>query len=225
MKPDDPAYAGQKHYTPWFLKIYDPLVLGFFATAVWRCPARRLVEHYNQHVGRRHLDVGPGTGYFLEHARLPAGASLTLVDPNPNVLAHASRRLAHLDVSVIEADVCKPLVDRVDNRLFDSVALNLVLHCLPGPVSRKATAIAHLAAVLEPDGVLFGATVLGTPELHTPLSRLPLLAYNRLGAFDNLSDSEQGLREILSESFEAIELDNVGSVAIFTATRPRHLAS
>ncbi len=133
MKRDDPAYAGQKHYTPGLLKIYDPLVLGFFASVVWRCPVEGLVENYNHHVGRQHLDVGPGTGYFLEHARLPKGARVTLVDPNPNVLAHASRRLSHLDVSVIEADVCKPLVDRVDNRLFDSVALNLVFHCLPRP--------------------------------------------------------------------------------------------
>lgn len=223
MKRDDPAYPGQKHYTPLFLKIYDPLVFGFVASVVWRCPVQGLVDNYNQHLGRQHLDVGPGTGYFLEHARLPAGANLTLVDPNQNVLAYASRRLAHLDVSVIEADICKPLVDRVDNRLFDSAALNLVIHCLPEPC--KAAAIAHLAAVVKPDGVLFGATVLGTRELQTPLSRVPLWAYNRVGAFDNLSDTEHRLREILSESFEAVDLNVVGSIAVFSATRPRHLLS
>lgn len=222
MNPDDPAYDGQKHYTPWLLKVYDPLVLGFFASAVWRSPGRGLLEHYNRHIRQQHLDVGPGTGYFLEHARLPNGASLTLVDPNPNVLAHVSRRLAHLDVAVIEADVCKPLIDRVDSRLFDSVALNLVFHCLPETC--KAPAIAHIAAVVKPDGVFFGATVLGTPELHTPVSRIPLWAYNRVGAFDNLSDSEGLLREILSESFEATDLEVVGSIAIFSATGPRHVS-
>lgn len=216
IAPEEPAYAGQKEYTPWFLEIYDWLVLGFFGPVVWRCPTRRLVEHYRRYIRRRHLDVGPGTGYFLERARLPAGAQVTLLDPNPNVLAHAARRIAHAP-SVIEADVLLPLA--VDGR-FDSVAMNYVLHCLPGPMRRKAAAIRNVAAVLEPGGVLFGATVLGTPELHTWLSRAALRANNRREVFDNLSDTEAGLREILSESFEAVDVDVVGTVAIFSATTP-----
>lgn len=43
IKPEDPAYAGQKKYAPWFLKIYNPLVLGFFGPMVWRCPTGRLL--------------------------------------------------------------------------------------------------------------------------------------------------------------------------------------
>ena len=219
ITPEDPTYAGQQHYTPWFLRIYDPLVLGFYCHIVWRCPTGRLVAHYTRHLGRRHLDVGPGTGYFLERARLLAGAQVTLLDPNPNVLAHAARRLAHLAPASIEADVCKPLP--TDQR-FDSAALTHVLHCLPGPMPRKATAVRHVAAVLEPHGVLFGATVLGTPGLHTRLSRLALRENNRRGIFDNLADTEDAVREILSESFEAVDLDIVGSVAVFSAANPRH---
>ena len=52
--------------------------------------------------------------------------------------------------------------------------LNYVLHCLPGPQASKAAAVRHVAEVITPDGVLFGATVLGTPELHTRLSAVPL---------------------------------------------------
>jgi hypothetical protein len=73
MERDDPAYQGQREYTPLFLRIYDPLILGFFTPAVWRCPTNRLVEGYRQHVGHRHLDVGPGTGYsWTEPACLTA---------------------------------------------------------------------------------------------------------------------------------------------------------
>lgn len=222
MEPTDPAYAGQRHYTRGFLRIYDPLVLGFYGNLVWRCPTRRLVEHYNRHVGQRHLDIGPGTGYFLERARFPAGASLLLVDPNPDVLAHAARHLAHLNPSVLRADVLKPL-PVPDGERFDSAALNYVLHCLPGPMPRKATAIRHLAALLEPDGVLFGATVLGAPELHTWLSRAALREINHRGIFDNLSDTADALREILGASFEAVDLEVVGSVAVFAAKKSRHV--
>jgi SAM-dependent methyltransferase len=218
MERDDPAYEGQREYTPVFLKIYDPLILGFFTPVVWRCPTARLVEGYRRHLGHRHLDVGPGTGYFLARAGLPDGSPVTLLDPNMNVLDHASRQLQRLDITAIEADVCKPLP--VDGP-FDSAALNGVLHCLPGPLPRKAPAVANLAAVLAPTGVLFGASILGLSGRHTWLSRSILKANNRRGTFDNLGDSEEGLREILEASFERVELETVGSMAIFAATNPR----
>lgn len=217
MDPSDPAYAGQREYTPWLLAIYDAWVLGFMARAVWRCPTPPVVERYHRQVGQRHLDVGPGTGYFLDKAGLPPGTRVTLLDPNPNVLLHASRRLASINVTTVEADVLKPLP--VEGP-FDSVALNYVLHCLPGPQFRKAAAIRNVAAVLVPDGVLFGGTVLGSPAEHTLAARAILWSFNRQGAFDNLADTEEGLRQILKESFRTVEIDVVGSVAHFTATGP-----
>jgi SAM-dependent methyltransferase len=218
MDRDDPAYRGQADYTRSLLRVYDPFVLGFAARYIWRCPTGRLVEGYRQHIRDRHLDVGPGTGYFLERSGLPDGSQVTILDPNPTVLDHAARRLKRLEVTAVEADVLKPLP--VDGP-FDSAALHLVLHCLPGPMSRKAVAVSNVAAVLAPTGVLFGASVLGTAGPQTWLSRRVLAAFNRRGAFDNLDDTEAGLREILEASFERVELDVVGAIAIFAATKPR----
>ena len=218
MERDDPAYEGQREYTPFFLRIYDPLILGFFTPVVWRCPTSRLVEGYRRHLGQRHLDIGPGTGYFLDRAGMPDGSPVTLLDPNVHVLDHASRRLKRLDVTTAEADVCKPLPIPGP---FDSAALSGVLHCLPGPLPRKAAAVANVAAVLAPTGVLFGATILGSGVRHTWLARRILTANNRRGTFDNLGDTEDGLREILEASFERVELETVGSMAIFAATGPR----
>ena len=218
MERDDPAYDGQREYTPLFLKIYDPVILGFFTRVVWRCPTTRLLEEYQRHVRHRHLDVGPGTGYFLERAGLPEHSPVTLLDPNADVLGHASRRLQHLDITTVEADVCKPLP--VDGP-FDSAALAGVIHCLPGPLSRKAGAVANVAAVLAPTGVLFGSSILGTSGSHTWLSRRALYVLNRRGTFDNLGDTEEGLSEILRASFDQVELETIGSMAIFAATNPR----
>ena len=216
MDRDDPAYKGQSEYTRLLLNVYDPIVLGFFAHVVWRCPTNRLVERYRQRIRERHLDIGPGTGYFLERSGLPAGTPVTILDPNTNVLRHVSRRLQHLDVTAVEADACKPLPV---GGPFDSAALHLVIHCLPGPL--KASAVANAAAVLAPTGVLFGASVLGTSGRHTWLARRVLAAFNRQGAFDNLMDSEDGLREMLGTFFENVELETVGSIAIFAATNER----
>jgi hypothetical protein len=82
-------------------------------------------------------------------------------------------------------------------------------------------AIRHIADVLTADGVLFGGTVLGLEERHTPQARAVLKAFNWAGDFDNLRDTAEGLRRILEESFEKVEVDVVGSTANFTATRPR----
>ena len=218
MDRDDPAYKGQRDYTRMLLNAYDPLVLGPVARFVWRCPTSGLVERYRRHIRDRHLDVGPGTGYFLDRSGLPDGSRVTIVDPNRNVLGHVSRRLHHFDVTAVEADVLKPLP--VDGP-FDSAALHLVIHCLPGPSARKARAVANVAAALASDGVLFGASVLGTSGRHTRVARTVLAAFNRQGGFDNLDDSEAGLGEILGASFEQVEIETIGSVAVFAATEPR----
>ena len=218
MDRDDPAYGGQREYTPFFLRIYDPVILGFFTRVMWRCPSSRLVERYRRYARPLHLDIGPGTGYFLERAGLPEGSPVTIVDPNRNVLEHVSSRLPQLDLTAVEADVLKPLPPHGP---FDSAALNGVLHCLPGPLSRKATAVANVAAVLAPTGVLFGASILGTSGRHTWLSRAALQSNNRRGVFDNLDDSEEGLAQILGQSFEHVELETIGAMAVFAATKPR----
>ncbi len=218
MDRDDPAYKGQRDYNRVLLNAYDPLVLGPIARYVWRSPTPQLVEGYRRHIRDRHLDVGPGTGYFLDRSGLPEGAAMTIVDPNQNVLRHVSRRLGRFAVTSVEADVLKPLPVAGP---FDSAALHMVIHCLPGPMSRKAMAVANIAAVLEPDGVLFGGSVLGRSGHHTWLARRFLDVFNRQGGFDNLDDTEDGLREILGASFEHVELETMGSVAIFAATHPR----
>jgi SAM-dependent methyltransferase len=218
MDRDDPAYKGQAGYSSFMLAIYDPFVLGFMTRAVWRSPMLPVLERYRKHIGGRHLDVGPGTGYFIEKSAPSPGTKITLLDANPKVLAHCSRRLAAMDPTTVEADVMKPLP--IDGR-FDSAALNFVLHCLPGPQPHKAAAVRNVAAVLEPDGVLFGGTVLGMTEHHSRAARAALRVFNWNGAFDNLQDTADGLRDILEDSFEEVTLEVVGSTALFTAARPR----
>lgn len=218
MDRSDPAYRGQADYSPLLLKLYDPIVIGVVSRVVWRFPVNRLTDEYRARIRDRHLDVGPGTGYLIDHAGLTDGSHVTILDPNPNVLRHVAKRMRRLDVTAVEADVLKPLP--VEGP-FDSAALSLVLHCLPGPLTRKATAIANIAKVLAPDGVLFGASVLGRSGRHTWLARRVLGAFNRRGAFDNLDDSEGGLREILAASFESVEMETFRSVVVFAASNPR----
>ncbi len=217
MDSTDPAYAGQKDYTPMLLGNYDRFVIGFMAPRVWKCPAPPVIERYRQYMGQRHLDVGPGTGFFIENANPGPEHEVTLIDPNPNVLAHASQKITSGAVTTVEADVLKPLP--VEGP-FDSAALSFVLHCLPGPQPRKVEAIRNIAAVLAPAGVLFGATVLGKQESHTRPARMVLWVFNKQGGFDNATDTVEGLRQILEESFADVAIDVIGSTAHFVARNP-----
>jgi SAM-dependent methyltransferase len=215
---DSSAERGWRDYNRGLLAVYDRVVIGFVAKAVWRCPPETLLGLYRANIRAPHLDVGPGTGFAIDRSGLPDGSAVTLVDPNPTVLAYATRRLRRLDVAAVRASVLEPLPIELG---FPSAGLNVVLHCLPGPMARKAAAIRNIASVLAPDGVLFGSTVLGLAGDQTRLSRAVLRLFNRRGAFDNLGDTEDGLRIILDESFENVDLSVVGAVAIFVARRPR----
>jgi SAM-dependent methyltransferase len=218
MDRDDPAYRGQSDYSSVMLRLYDPLVLGPISRYVWRAPAGIGVRMYREHIRPNHLDVGPGTGYFIDHAGLPAGSKVTILDPNPNVLRHVTRRLRDLDVTAVQADVLKPLPVQGP---FASAGMNAVLHCLPGPLDRKAVAIANIARVMAPDATFFGATVLGKSARHTRAGRAMLAAFNRRGTFDNLDDTEDGIAEILRRSFTDVTIETVGGLAICTARGPR----
>jgi hypothetical protein len=48
-----------------------------------------------------------------------------------------------------------------------------------------------------------------------------LAAFNRRGAFDNLDDSAEGLRDILAASFESVEMETFRSIVVFAASTPR----
>ncbi|MBY4130336.1 class I SAM-dependent methyltransferase [Rhodococcus fascians] len=210
--------AGAAPYSRLFLNVYDPWVVKISNSVGWRCNRRHFVDLYRQHIGHRHLEVGPGSGWALANIDLPADIDLTLLDLNANSLTHTASRL---DVAVtrIQHDVLAPLDTSVDT--FDSVSINYVLHCLPGDWSTKAAALTNLRRMLKPEGVLFGSTVIGVDQSFTVLGAALMFTYNKIGAFDNRRDDVPGLRRLLSDGFEQVEVTMVGNVAIFVARRPR----
>lgn len=219
MNKDQPGYEGFKDYTPRLLRAYDRAVLGFVGPRVWKMSAEPGLELYRNHMGRRHVDVGPGTGYFIAESSPSKDTDLTLIDPNPNVLEHCAETLAEWEPALVNANVLEPLP--VEGP-FHSAGLVYVIHCLPGPMEAKARAVENIAAVLTPDGVLFGGTVLGLSADHTWPARTFLRIANLRGGMDNRGDDVAGLRTILEASFRGVTITlPTPSVAYFVASRPR----
>jgi hypothetical protein len=108
---------------------------------------------------------------------------------------------------------------------YGSIAVNYLLHCLPGPLRDKGRVVfEHLTPWLDPrEGRLFGATILGQGVRHNALGRRLMAFYNGKGIFGNVEDNEDDLRRLLSEHFAAHELEIHGCVALFVGyVQPRN---
>lgn len=208
--------AGQAVYTKSVLRAYDFFVLGVSNRFFWKCPTSLLLEHYNRHVTRDHLDVGVGTGYFLDRCRFPsASPRIALVDLNPNSLEFAARRLARYKPETYLRNVLEPVALGAPG--FDSVGLNYLLHCVPGSIRSKSVILDHLRPLMNPGAVLFGATLLPQAAALGPLSRRLMALYNRKGIFFNRYDNLDAIERELARRFSHVAVRVVGCAAVFCA--------
>jgi SAM-dependent methyltransferase len=209
--------AGAAVYSKGLLAVYDLVVLGFELPVIFRCPARRTLELYDANVSDTHLDVGVGTGWFLDRCRFPVDRpQIHLADLNPNCLARTAQRIRRHGPVTHLWNAFEPLRDPVPR--FGSIALSNFLHCLPGSMLDKEPVIRNLRPHLREGGVLFGATVLGRGvDQVGALYRATNRAYNRKAIFSNLEDDAAGLEAILARSFARSSVRIVGAMALFTA--------
>ena len=214
------THAGQAVYSPFTLALYDLVVLRVSNSLIWRCPTRRILSLYETHASGEHLDVGVGTGWYLDSCRFPSAMPrIGLMDLNASSLAAASRRIARYRPHSYQADVLRPIA--IDAPPFGSIALTYLLHCLPGPIAEKAAAFDHLTPLLQPGGVMFGAILLSGGVERSAAARTLMQAYNRRGIFSNEADDLDGLRAALRTRFRDIVVEVAGCGALFVARGPR----
>jgi SAM-dependent methyltransferase len=215
--PAADAAAGAAIYSRFVLALYDLEVLGFELPVIFRCPARKIVDLYDEHASGTHLDVGVGTGYFLDRCRFRVERpEIHLADLNPNCLERTSRRIARYAPVAHLVNVLEPIREPLPR--FGSIGLSNLLHCLPGNMAAKARVFRNLKPLLGEDGVLFGVTVLGRGVDHVgALYRVANRAYNRRAIFSNLEDGAEDLDRALAETFAHRSVSVVGAMAFFTA--------
>lgn len=216
---------GAAVYSPATLAIYDLLVLKITNSYGWRCTRWSQLDLYNRHFSSRHLDIGPGTGWYLNNVALPATeqATVTLMDLNLNTMKRTEKLLA--DRGVLTSTYVGSVLNPIDPELglFDSVATHFLFHCVPGTWdAEKGAAIGHISKVVSDSGTFFGTTVLGNTANHNLFGKTLMRIYNgRTGIFHNTQDDLDGLTRALNRSFEDVVVDVEGVVAKFTARKPR----
>ncbi len=217
LSSKDRVHAGQAIYGPLTLPVYDFVAFKVNCRVLFGVPVSEITEMFDRNVGTSHLDVGVGTGYFLDTSTATR-RRITLVDLNEHSLSYAARRLSRFDVTTHRADVLEPLP--VAPKSLDSVSMNFLLHCLPGPMRCKAAALDNVAACVRPGGRIFGATVLTQGVPVAPLARVMFPVLNWRGVMNNRWDSLEGLQKALEVRFVDVRIDVYGSTALFEAQVP-----
>lgn len=207
--------AGQAVYTKTTLSAYDIIVHGITNHFIWKCPTAKIVAHYDRHISANHLDVGVGTGYFLDRCRFPSATPrVALMDLNENTLEHASRRIARYHPETFRQNILEPI--QIPITPFNSVGINYLLHCIPGSISEKAAALDYLKTLMNPGATLFGSTVLSGGVKRNWAAKRLMALYNRQGIFANTADDLAGLEAALRARFDNVSVEVEGCVALFS---------
>lgn len=214
IQSDQAAQAGARIYSDFTLRFYDLFVLGVSNTFVWQCPSPRILDFYNQNVSTNHLDIGVGTGYFLDKCHFSTvDPQISLLDLNPTSLKVTVNRLARYHPAAYVANVLDPLPSSLPT--FDSIGLNYLIHCLPGSMREKQVVFKNLTPFLNPGGVLFGTTILGQGTPKNVFAKTLMRFYNQKGIFGNANDTLVDLEYSLQRNFPTYSLKVIGCVAFF----------
>jgi ubiquinone/menaquinone biosynthesis C-methylase UbiE len=158
------------------------------------------------------LDVPCGGGVLIRALGPRPGLHYVAADLSALMLGRARRRAVrgHARPRFVQADAeSLPFLDA----RFDLCLAYFGLHCYPNP----ALAVAELARVLKPGGVVRGtAIVAGAGRSPDAVIELAL----RVGLFASRL-REESLRAWLTASpLEAVQVETSGAVAFFSARRP-----
>lgn len=213
--------------TPWFsqsvinrlfFSIYDWFALGLHCRFIWQCPSGQVIRFYNQHISGNHLDIGVGTGYFLNKCRFPVEhPRLELMDINPISLTRAQKLLSRYQPRVHRRNVLEEIT--LDPPGFDSIGISHLLHCLPGDMSTKGIVFQNVLPLLNPSGVVFGNTFIYKDIRHSHLASITFWWANLLGFMHNKSDSLAGLSRNLKHYFRESHIEIHGCEAFFWARK------
>ena len=177
-----------------------------------RDASQQTPERESSGCGRRHR-------LFPRSLSVPvAGAACRINGFEPRSACVHRTTYCSLQARDVSADVLKPLVigeGAIDAERFDSVGINYLLHCIPGSIDTKAVAFDHLKALMNPNAVLFGSTLLQGVR-RSGLAKRLMAVYNKKGISANEHDDLEGLERALRSRFRDVSVQVVGCGALFS---------
>lgn len=206
--------VSQSYFNPWLLLFYDIALFRFISPCLWGCSKALLIDRYNSLCGRKHLEVGVGTGYLLVKCHSPI-EQLGLMDLSQACLNKTARRLRRLKPVVWRRNILNP-IEGIDAQ-FQSISINYVMHCVAGNFTEKGIAFKHLKGLLLEDGILFGASVVKTDRSGL-FAKGFMALLNRIGVFNNSKDTVDDLEAELRRYFAFVQIERRSASVLFVAT-------
>tara|TARA_Y100000591_G_scaffold11239_1_gene8743 strand:- start:7802 stop:8431 length:630 start_codon:yes stop_codon:yes gene_type:complete len=189
------------------LNNYDHFVNNLNCNYVWKCNQNIIKDLYKNNLSKDHIEIGPGTGYFLKKHQFN---SLYLVDINHDILNDSFKNLKNNSKEIFKINkniFSKNKQIKINN--VNSIGLSYVLHCVPNTLDVSLNYLVN--NLNQKDITLFGSTVIPTKKNFFASSELYFL--NKLGIFNNLNHNIQQLKKF-SKNYEH-EINIVGNVLIF----------
>ncbi|MFZ6757572.1 class I SAM-dependent methyltransferase [Undibacterium sp. Ji50W] len=204
----------QRYFNKVSLFFYDFILYGVISKYAWGSSIQRLDAHYKKYVSSNHLEVGVGTGFLLNRVVFDSTKPrLALMDLSPECLAKTKFKVSRYAPETYIQNLLEPVQHKMAK--FDSIAINYVMHCVPGSFKEKGIAFSHLQPLLSEYGVLFGTSVL-SEDVHKNLFAKPFMwLMNYLGVFNNRNDNARDLKDFLEKNFQVLDFKVVGVTAFF----------
>ena len=175
------------------LGLYPTIVSKFITPKIWGLGQAKLNAMYEKYTGTSHLEIGPGPDPY-RHCIL---TKLSIMDLNESVLDTIRKTYPHPEFETYTGDILNQA--HYHNQLNASLASFNLMHCISEP-AKWLKFFHNVDSVLEPGGVLFGASV----HNLNPLSK----CLNTLGIFHNRHDTVDIIKIALKQSYSVVELQN-----------------
>ncbi|VVU94689.1 hypothetical protein CPAV1605_414 [seawater metagenome] len=193
------------------LKYYDYLVNNINCKYVWKCDKSHILNNYKNNMSNNHLEIGPGTGYFLKKFSCN-NTKLTLMDINDNILNYSHGNLINNFKSI--NSINHNIFQKEFYGNYKSVGINYVLHCIPGRIEDN---VQILIDNLQPkDCTIFGSSVITDTELVSILAKGELYFLNKFQIFNNKNDKSINLIRYLKNKNYNFNYEIIGNVMIFS---------
>jgi ubiquinone/menaquinone biosynthesis C-methylase UbiE len=199
--------AAERDYVPAApqLWLYDALVVVLSWAPIWR---RALLAQIAPREGDVIADIGCGTGtQLVKIGRCASGVTLIGIDPDPDVLHRARRRLARSRVVAgLTRGYARDAADLLRDRGVNKILSSLVFHQVP--LEEKVAGLAAMRGALVPGG-----------ELHVAdygLQRTPLMRklFRVVQAGDGFANTEPNARGVLPELMSRVGFRSVAETAV-----------
>ena len=192
------------------LKNYDFFVNHINCKYVWRCDQQNITNKYNRNISKNHIEIGPGTGYFLKDYEFN---NLTLIDVNTNILSECKKNLEKncKNINIINTNVFEKN-NKIAVNHCESVGLNYVLHCVPNNLSISINNLVN--NIPKKNYQLFGSTVI-PPENKYNLANLEIFILNKMKIFNNKKHSEEDISSYINKNFHKNKINKIGHNLLF----------